>query len=88
MRTPIDGVVTLVNTHATGGKQVVITNNNTGLRVGFAHLNEQLVTVGLHVSKGQVIAKSGNTGKSTGAHLHYTYTINGQKVDPTPYIEF
>lgn len=84
---PIEGIATL-STHATGGKQVVITNDRTGIRVGFAHLSEQLVRSNQPVIRGQQIALSGNTGASTGPHLHYTYAINGKKVDPAPYIEF
>lgn len=85
---PIDGVVTMRNTHATGGLQLAIENRNTGIRVGFAHLSEQVATMGQKITKGQVVAKSGNTGASTGPHLHYTYAVNGQKIDPTPYITF
>lgn len=84
---PIDGTAT-INTHSTGGKQVVVTNDRTGLRVGFAHLSAQLVRNNQRVIKGQQVALSGNTGASTGPHLHYTYAINGKKVDPTPFIEF
>lgn len=84
---PIEGIATM-STHATGGKQVVITNDRTGIRVGFAHLSAQLVRNSQRVTKGQQIALSGNTGASTGPHLHYTYSINGKKVDPTPFIEF
>lgn len=85
---PISGVVSLVNVHKTGGKQVAIENKQTGVRVGFAHLSAQLVALGQVVTQGQLIARSGNTGASTGPHLHFTYTINGQKVDPTQYLDF
>ena len=47
-----------------------------------AHLSQVLLDVGARIEKGQVIAKSGNTGNTTGPHLHFTTTVNGKKVDP------
>jgi murein DD-endopeptidase MepM/ murein hydrolase activator NlpD len=44
------------------------------------------VEVGDEVTKGDVIAKVGNTGKSTGPHCHFEVRINGEQVDPTPYL--
>lgn len=85
---PIDGIVTMRGTHHTGGLQIAIENHDTAVRVGFAHLSEQLVAMGQRITKGQLIAKSGNTGASTGPHLHYTYAVEGRKIDPTPYITF
>jgi murein DD-endopeptidase MepM/ murein hydrolase activator NlpD len=38
------------------------------------------------VTKGQVIAQMGSTGRSTGAHVHYEVIKSGQKVDPLPYV--
>jgi murein DD-endopeptidase len=85
---PADGTVTTVNFHATGGKQVVVTHTN-GYRTGYAHLSEQLVTAGQKVTKGQAIAKTGNTGASTGPHLHFTVTNPlGIKIDPQTIFTF
>ena len=82
---PADGTVTLVNNVPNmGGKQIVITHND-GYKTGYAHLSEQLVSVGQNVKQGQLIAKTGNTGIGTGPHLHFTLTYNGVKIDPLKY---
>lgn len=85
---PADGTVTTVNTTTAGGKQIIITHLN-GWKTGYAHLSEQLVSVGQTVTQNQIIAKSGNTGNSTGPHLHFTLTNpEGEKVDPQDYFTF
>lgn len=53
------------------GLQVVIEGPRGGIRMGYCHLEGSLVSVGQRVAKGQVIGRSGNTGRSTGPHLHY-----------------
>ncbi|MDR2684212.1 MAG: M23 family metallopeptidase [Prevotellaceae bacterium] len=81
---PADGTVTDVNQTASGGKQVIVTHYD-GYKTGYSHLSEQLVTAGQKVAQGELIAKTGNTGNSTGAHLHFTLTYNGIKIDPQLY---
>lgn len=54
----------------------------------YGHLNSFYVKVGDTVKKGQVIAKSGNTGISTGPHLHLTIRENNVPVDPCKYIKW
>jgi len=54
----------------------------------YGHLSKVNVKYGDKVSAGQIIAKSGNAGKSTGAHLHITIRENGKSVDPKKYINF
>lgn len=86
VRAPMNGIVQSVYSNAAGGKQVILEHPN-GWKTGFAHLSAQLVTPGQAVSKGDVIALSGNTGASTGPHLHFTMTnAIGEKVDPTKYL--
>jgi murein DD-endopeptidase len=76
-----DGVVTRVATHKYAGKYVVI--DYTGpYSSRFLHLSKILVTKGQKIKRGQVIALSGNTGRTTGAHLHYELHIRGRPVNP------
>lgn len=82
IKAPMDGVVSLVNSGGDGGNQIVIRHTN-GYFTGYAHLSKQLVKKGDKVKRGDVIGLSGNTGKSTGPHLHLTMTEpSGAKVDP------
>lgn len=53
----------------------------------YGHLNELNVKRGDKVKRGQLIAYSGNTGKSTGPHLHFEIRIDAEAVDPMPYLE-
>jgi murein DD-endopeptidase MepM/ murein hydrolase activator NlpD len=57
-----------------------------GFLITYAHLQETLVKEGDAVKRGQIIAKSGNTGQSAGAHLHFTFSLNGEPVNPADYI--
>ena len=84
---PWDGTVNNVYSNAAGGKQILIDHTN-GYTTGYAHLSEQLVTAGQTVAAGQVIAKSGNTGQTTGPHLHFTLRKNGELVDPETIFDF
>jgi len=54
----------------------------------YAHLDEVLVAVNDTIEKGQIIALSGNTGLSTGAHLHVAIWKNEKLVDPTEFFSF
>lgn len=79
---PFDGVVEKLYTNNAGGKQLIIRHSD-GSKSGFAHLNDYNVGVGDRVTKGQAVALTGNTGKSTGAHLHFTWRdANGKLRDP------
>ncbi len=79
---PDYGMVTEVWSHEQGGLCLAIENLD-GVRFGFAHLSKRLVKKDQPVLKGQVIALSGNTGRSTGPHLHFTVKKLGVWVDPT-----
>ena len=96
--TPVDSLIASVYDHDKGGKTVILKDINTGDRYGFAHLSKPLVKIGQLIPRGSVIALSGNTGASTGPHLHLTYSIGGTWTgnmskghifqDPTPKLEF
>lgn len=76
-----DGIVTRVATHKYAGKYLVLDYNGPyGAR--FLHLSKVLVKKGQKVKRGQVIALSGNTGRTTGAHLHYELHVKGHPVNP------
>lgn len=63
------------------GNSVLIDHGN-GVTTRYAHLSKAIVRVGQTVSQGQIIAYSGNTGNSTGPHLHFQMNINGKVADP------
>lgn len=81
VRSPIGGVVVWAGWEDSGyGKLVVVANGP--LRAFLAHLSAIHVVVGQTVSPGEVVGLSGNTGRSTGPHLHYELRVNGRPVDP------
>lgn len=61
-------------------------NHGNGLSSLYAHLSKWVVSSGQQVTKGQLIAYSGNTGNTTGAHLHFETRRNGKAVNPIDYI--
>ena len=71
---------------ATGYGYVVILEHQKGLRTLYAHNSKLLVSVGESVGKGEVISRSGNTGNSTGPHLHFEVQVNGRPENPLNYI--
>jgi murein DD-endopeptidase MepM/ murein hydrolase activator NlpD len=82
VKSPMNGVVEAVNSGGPGGNELIVKHSN-GFKTGYAHLTKTMVKKGDKIQQGQVIALSGNTGKSTGPHLHFTVTDpSGAKVDP------
>lgn len=82
---PADGVVSFAGYDQGYGKLVSI-DHGYGVSTRFAHSSQIYVQVGQKVSKWDVIAAVGNTGRSTGPHLHYEVRINGTPVDPINFI--
>ena len=62
-------------------------SHGSGITTLYAHCSSLLVKVGDKVSRGQVIAKVGSTGVSTGNHLHFEVRINGSTTDPVSYVK-
>ena len=72
---------------ASGYGYVVYIQHEGGRETRYAHLSSVLVSVGEHVDQGERIALSGNTGRSTGPHLHFELRINGAAVNAIDYLE-
>lgn len=83
-----DGVVTISKYSSSAGEYIQIDHGN-GVFTRYLHMkkNSRKVSVGAKVKKGQVLGYMGATGQVTGAHLHFDITINGEYVDPAPYLE-
>ncbi|KXS49847.1 MAG: peptidase M23 [Halanaerobium sp. T82-1] len=71
---------------ASGYGYVVIIEHQKGLRTLYAHNSKLLVRSGESVGRGEVISRSGNTGNSTGPHLHFEVQVNGRPENPLNYI--
>ncbi len=80
-----DGIVVKVGRDRFLGRKVII-DHGYGIKTIYGHLSKVVVHVGQKVKRGQKIANMGNTGRSTGPHLHYEVAVNGVKVNPLNYI--
>ena len=80
-----DGVIEFVGRKYGYGKTIVIKHNDK-FKTLYGHLSYIAVKKGDKVKRGQYIGKVGNTGRSTGPHLHYEVRINNTPVDPIDYI--
>lgn len=85
VKAPADGVVVFSNSKA-GYGQTVILDHGYGLETWYGHTRKLLVTKGQKVKRGDTIALLGNSGRSTGPHLHYEVRIHGIPVDPSSYL--
>ncbi|WP_416139892.1 peptidoglycan DD-metalloendopeptidase family protein [Halomonas sp. HK25] len=77
---PADGRVEKVANHPTAGRYIVVRHDN-GYQTRYLHLSRPLVSRGDRVTMGERIALSGNTGRSTGPHLHYEVLVNNSQVN-------
>ena len=80
LHAPARGTVTSSFYNSKGGNQIIITHPGN-IKTGYAHLNSK-VAKGYKLKKNEIFAYSGNTGASTGAHLHLTYKKNDNLKDP------
>ena len=81
-----DGVVTHAGRMGAYGNLIKI-SHELGTETRYAHLSRVNVQVGQRVSQGERIGDMGNTGRSTGSHLHYEVRMNGRAVDPMSFIK-
>ncbi len=77
-----NGIVTFLNYSRKGYGNEVIIDHSFGFSTRYAHLDKILVETGDSVSRGQMIGMVGNTGRSTGPHLHYEVRFEGRPLNP------
>lgn len=83
---PADGVVVLAEPLTVRGNAVIL-DHGRGVFTGFWHMSEIKVVAGQTVAAGEVVGIVGNTGLSTGAHLHWEMRVYGVAVDPMQFLE-
>lgn len=80
-----DGIV-IKSTYTTGYGNMVMIDHGGGVCTVYGHGSENVAQAGQVVKRGELVMKAGSTGWSTGPHLHFEIRINGNYVDPLPYI--
>ena len=88
IRAAFDGKVRMVKYERRGYGQYVVIRHNNGLETVYGHLSKQLVKEDDYVEAGQVIGLGGNTGRSTGSHLHFETRFLGQAINPALLFDF
>ena len=83
---PISGMVAFVGRKGGYGNTLIVDHGN-GIATLYAHTSEILVSEGDEIKKGQLIAKVGNSGRSSGPHLHYEVRMEGAPVNPLAWTE-
>ncbi len=81
-----DGIVARAQ-WANGYGNLVELDHGKGIQTRYGHLSAILVQPGMHVTRGQLIARMGSTGRSTGSHLHYEVRLDGHAVNPMPFLQ-
>ena len=84
VRATAAGVVRRASSDGVNGR-ILVLDHGRGVATMYCHNDALLVQDGEHVARGQIISYSGNTGRSTGPHLHYQLDLAGQAVDPLRY---
>ena len=82
VRAALDGTVIRAACLATGYGTHIVLEHEGGLQTVYAHLSSVSVCIGAAVREGEVIGRSGNTGNSTGPHLHFEVFVDGENIDP------
>ena len=82
---PAPGTVVFAGPHAEYGVTLIIDHGHD-IKTLYGHLSRVAVTAGVRVGRGQVVAFTGNTGRSSGPHLHYEIQVAGKAVNPRSYL--
>jgi murein DD-endopeptidase MepM/ murein hydrolase activator NlpD len=82
---PAAGIITYASAHPGYGNLITI-DHGYGISTQYGHVSRFYVRAGEKIKRGQKIAAVGNTGRSTGPHLHYEVRVNGVPINPKPYI--
>lgn len=85
VRATADGTVIYSGAKPGYGNTIKI-KHEYGYTTLYAHLSKRLVKEGVRVNKGAAVGRVGNTGHSTGSHVHYEVQVNGENVNPWPYL--
>lgn len=88
VRSALAGVVKTVNYEARGYGHYIVVCHDNGIETRYAHLSRPLVSAGQRVYAGESIGLSGNSGNSTGPHLHFETRVEGIAVDPRNVFDF
>ena len=82
-----DGVVEYVKFSFTGYGNEILIDHGFGYKTRYAHMSMISVAEGMKLKRGDCIGESGNSGKSTGPHLHYEVIYRGERVNPMNYLD-
>lgn len=85
VKAPAPGTVIFAGRHPEYGMTLIIDHGNETKSL-YGHLSRLSTALGQNVQRGDVIASSGNTGRSSGPHLHYEIQVKGQSVNPNSYL--
>jgi murein DD-endopeptidase MepM/ murein hydrolase activator NlpD len=85
VKAPAPGTVVFAGTHQEYGQTLIIDHGNDTKSL-YGHLSKLSVVVDQKIQRGEPIAMTGNTGRSSGPHLHYEIQVKGQSVNPTSYL--
>jgi murein DD-endopeptidase MepM/ murein hydrolase activator NlpD len=85
---PADAVVEYAGYHKKGYGNLVILHHNYGFKTVYGHLSKLKVKTGDSIKKGQLVALTGNTGLSSGPHLHYEVRFAGRALEPNHFLRW
>jgi murein DD-endopeptidase MepM/ murein hydrolase activator NlpD len=82
-----DGIVSRSEYNHGGYGNMIEINHGQGISTRYGHMSRRIAQVGQRVHRGELIGLMGSTGRSTGSHVHYEVRIDGQAVNPVPFLQ-